>query len=127
MHLFKAFVSGTVVPTIIIPIAILAALRSGNEAVLQIPLLHLIPVIWGLWNVFYLAVLKNVLPKDENTQIAIAGALLGLLIALWGVFVAQIPGKLHLEHLKWIPLIAAPVLYAILWRFIVKPLNRIFL
>lgn len=126
MHHFKAFVAGTVVPTIILPVAVFVLLRTGNESLLQVPLLHFLPLIWGLWNAFYLAVLRNFLPKDENTQIAIAGAILGLLVALWGVFVSQIPGKLHLDHLKWLPLIGASIVYAVVWRFIVKPLNRIF-
>ncbi|CRX38277.1 hypothetical protein [Estrella lausannensis] len=127
MHYFKAFVAGTVVPTLMLPIATLFLIRSGNEHLLQIPLLHLLPLIWGLWNVFYLAALKKILPKDENTQIAAAGALLGLIVALFAVFEAQIPGKLHAEHLKWVPLIGGPLIYAIVWRFIVKPLNRVFL
>lgn len=125
MNLFRAFIAGTVVPTIILPIALLLAIKAGKSPLLQEPLLHFIPLIWGVWNLLYIAICKNILPGGETVRYALAGAILGLLIALAGVFLLDIPQVAGIEQYRLYLLFIAPICYAILWAFIVRPLNRL--
>jgi hypothetical protein len=121
MEYFRAFIAGTVVPTIILPFAVCAAHYSGNTQILQIPFFHWLPVIWGLWNALYIYALKN------YVNYALAGAILGLLVAVYAIFWLDVPGILGIGSYRFVPLVAAPILYAIVWHFLVKPLNHMLL
>jgi len=126
MNHIKAFISGLVVPSIILPLVVVIAMETGKGQVLTHPFIHFIPWIWGIWNVLYFAFFKDFLPKNLEASLLITGAVLGLLIAIYGVFVLNIPSAVGLPPpLHDIPLIAAPILYAILWRYVVHPINQL--
>ncbi|HRD54818.1 MAG TPA: hypothetical protein PLC42_00300 [Parachlamydiaceae bacterium] len=126
MRWLKAFIAGIVVPTIILPIVLLIALYLGKSQILSVAFLHFIPVIWGIWNILYFAFFKNILPEDQNKRLYITGAVLGFLIAVYAIFWLDVPHLINLpESLRYAPLVLAPILYGILWRFLVKDLNEI--
>ena len=124
MNYLKAFIAGITLPSVLVPIFLCIAHWMGKTQVLTVPFLHLIPVLWVVWNVIYFAGLKEVLPKDRNINLLLIGGILGLLIAAYGVFWLKIPLLLGLSpSFFYLPLILAPILYALLWRYIVAPLN----
>lgn len=126
MKWLKAFIAGIVVPSIILPILVLILNYLGKTQVLTHPFLHFIPVIWGLWNIFYFLYLKNVLPENQDTRLLITGAILGFLITFYGIFWLNIPQLIGLpDQIRYLPLIVGPLLYAVLWRYLVKDLNNI--
>ena len=121
--LLKAFIAGLVLPSVILPLLLCAALHLGKPEVLTIPFLHFIPLIWGMWNLLYFAVFKH-FSSNVNGRLLLTGAVLGLLIAVYGVFKLEIPTLVGFpEGLYYLPLIVGPILYALLWRYILKPLN----
>lgn len=126
MIYLKAFIAGIVVPSIILPILLFIAFYSGHPQILTIPFLHLIPILWGVWNILYFAIFKQFLPGNITVRYLITGAVLGLIVALIGVFWLDIPTILGFpERYQYWPLILGPILYAILWWLFVKPLNAI--
>lgn len=126
MNYFRAFVAGLVVPTIIIPFGMIALSYLGKQQVVTHPFMHLLPIIWGIWNVLYFLVFKWIFyPLSVDTRLYIVGALLGLLVAVAAIFWVHLPEEMGLTHyLRYAPLVAAPVVYAIVWRYLVKPLNE---
>lgn len=126
MNLVKAFVAGVAVPSILLPFLLWGALAFGKPQVLSIAFLHFIPLIWGVWNILYIAVFKRVFPGDANTRLQVAGGVLGLLLAIYAIFHAELPSLLGFSGwLYYLPLIAAPIVYAIIWRYLIKPLNTL--
>lgn len=127
MKLLKAFIAGIVVPSIILPIILTILLLLGRKDLLSIPFLHFIPIIWGFWNMFYFAFLKYALiDRTQNQRLFMSGAILGLLIALFGTFFFDIPERIGLiGWFKYLPILLAPILYGIFFRFLVKDLNHI--
>jgi len=124
MNHLRAFVAAITVPSVILPILLCIALAAGKPDILTVPFLHFIPVIWGIWNIIYFSYLRDVLPKDQQVRLFITGGILGLLVAIYGVFFTPLPTVMGFsESIKYFPLIVAPILYAILWRYLVKPLN----
>lgn len=126
MNYVKAFMAGVALPSLILPIILGIMLLLGKPQAFAIPLPHFIPPLWGFWNILYFVVFKKIFPKDINTSYLLTGAILGLLVASYGVFYSHIPTLLGWpESLHFLPLVIGPLLYAILWRFIVKPLNNL--
>lgn len=124
MKYIRAFISGMVLPSIFLPFALLTITLMGKNDILNIKFIHVIPLIWGIWNVFYFATLKEFLPKNLDLRLFLTGAILGLLVAFYGVFILHLPSLIGLrENVYYAPLLVLPILYGILWRFIVKPLN----
>lgn len=124
MQSFKAFVAGLVVPSIILPVLLCIAIGLGKPQILNIAFIHFIPIVWGIWNVLYFAVFKKILKCNLSCRLLLTGAILGLLVATYAVFWLQVPAIIGLpSSLFYLPLIGAPILYAILWRLCVKPLN----
>jgi len=126
MNLIKAFVAGIVVPSILLPFMMLGALAFGKPQVLTLVFLHFIPLVWGIWNVLYIAFFKRLFPGDANTRLQVAGGVLGLLVAIYAIFHLELPSLLGFSGwFYYVPLIAAPIVYAIVWRYLVKPLNTL--
>jgi hypothetical protein len=124
MTYIKAFIAGMILPSLILPFGLLAMLMIGKNEILGMPSIHAIPLVWGAWNVLYFAFLRKLLPENLDLRLFITGALLGLLVAIYGVFVLKLPSIIGLPgNVYYGPLFALPILYGILWRFIVKPLN----
>lgn len=122
MDHFKAFIAGIVVPSIILPFGLYFAASHGNHQVLGLTSLHFLPLVWGLWNVLYFAFFKNFF-KDQNIRLLVTGAVLGFLVAAYAVYHLHIGAVLGHPQLHYLPLVVAPIVYALLWRFAVKPVN----
>lgn len=126
MDSLRAFIAGVVFPSVVLPIGMFILSHFGITQILDIPILHLLPLAWGVWNIFYFAFLKKYLPKEIDLRLFINGAILGLIVALFGVFCLKLPEILGFSNtFYYAPLIGLPILYGIVWRFIVKPLNHI--
>ncbi len=124
MNYIKAFISGVIFPSVILPFVLLYASIKGDHNILSISSLHIVPLVWGLWNVLYFAFFKNALHASENIRLLITGAVLGFILAAYAVFWLDLPTVLGIPtQIHCLPLFAAPIVYALAWRFIVKPLN----
>lgn len=122
----KAFISGMLIPSILVPILLLIASIFSNPAVLTIKSLHFIPILWGIWNILYFSTFRNILPGTENIKIFITGAVLGLIVAGIGIHWLHLPAILGMPgFLQYMPWFGAPILYGLLWLFGVKPLNKV--
>lgn len=125
MNLVRAFISGIALPSVLIPIFFYFSVHINKE-MLEIPFIHIIPILWGFWNVLYFAIFKSFFPGDEDLKIIISGALLGFIIAIILIFWYHVPERLGLSgNTIYFPLLVAPILYAIIWRLVVKPLNKL--
>jgi hypothetical protein len=126
MRYLRALIAGVFLPSLILPFILIFAFSYGKPEVSQIESLHFIPLLWGFWNILYLALFKEIFPGWEWVKMLLAGALLGLLVAIVGVFWLRLPEALGLpRHLQLLPLVGAPIIYAVLWAFILMPLNKI--
>lgn len=126
MRYLKMFIAGLAFPSTLLPFLLLAAWNAGNTQMFTVPFLHFIPIAWGIWNVLYFVVFTKILPWNRTIKLLVTGAALGLLIALYGVFVADIPHLMGVvKPLAYLPLIVAPIIYALFWLFIVNPLNHL--
>jgi hypothetical protein len=126
MEHLRAFIAGIALPSVLVPILMYIALAVGKPQLLSVPFIHVIPLLWGIWNVLYFAFFKRFFPRDINMRLLLTGALLGLLVALYGIFWIHLPTILGFPHyLRYMPLIAIPIVYALLWRYVVKPLNGV--
>lgn len=119
----RAFIAGLALPSVVVPIIATTLFSMGKREILTEPFFHVIPLIWGLWNIFYFNTLRNIIPI-KFLRLLITGAILGILIALFGVYWLHVPEKIGVpEQYHYLPLIGAPILYAIVWLFIVSRLN----
>lgn len=126
MNNLRAFIAAIAFPSTILPIFLCLAVYYQREELLSVVFVHIIPLIWGIWNVLYFAVCKEKLPGEENTKLLITGASLGLFVAIIGVFWAGIPSIIGLSgNAEYLPLVGVPIVYALLWKFVVDPLNEI--
>mgnify|MGYP001262277353 CR=1 FL=1 len=126
MRYIKIFIEGIAFPSTILPCLLLIAWYLGKTQIFNIPFLHFIPVIWGIWNILYFSICSKILPGNSTVRLLLTGAFLGFLVAIYGVFVAHIPELLGFQN-SWInlPLLVAPIIYGIFWLFIVNPLNHL--
>ncbi len=126
MKHLRAFIAGMVLPGILFPILLLIAWKMGMTTHPHTHLMFFMPWIWGLWNVFYFSFLKDHLPGNVSVKLLLTGAILGLLVALVAVLWVHIPELVGLpSQLHYAPLLVAPIVYALLWRYVVEPLNGI--
>jgi hypothetical protein len=126
MKYIKIFIAGIAFPSTLLPCLLLIAWILGKIQIFTIPFLHFIPVIWGIWNILYFSLFAKILSGNLIVKLLITGAVLGFLIAIYGIFVAEIPQLVGFSS-SWtyFPLIAAPIVYALFWVFIVNPLNHL--
>lgn len=126
MRYLKAMIAGVFFPSILIPILLFLFSAYGKEEVLKVKFFHIIPLLWGVWNILYFALFKDVFPGTEIVKLLLTGAILGLVVAIIAVFWLRLPEILGLpHHLQLLPLIGAPIAYGVLWALVMKPLNKI--
>lgn len=126
MRSLKMFISGMAFPSFIIPFLLLLAWQTGRSQLLTNPLVHFIPLIWGIWNILYFAFFSKILPGNSRSKLMFTGGILGLLITILGVFWLNIPAQIGLpKSLTYLPLILGPIAYAIFWSLLVGPLNKL--
>lgn len=123
MKVFKEFVAGLIVPSIFVPFGLTLWTYLGHREILNILTLHWLPIIWGVWNVIYFLGLKNILPGSKDDRLFLTGAILGLIIGLVGVFYLGMPEIIGVTY--YLPLIILPIVYGLVWRFLVNPLNNL--
>lgn len=127
----KAFAAGAVFPTAVLPFVYAILFFFGHAGVHSAPLQFMplfLPIIFGLWNVLYFKIGGRCPVKSRSSRMACHGALLGLMAALFGVFLFGIPELIFgiTGGLRFLPLVFVPILYGLIWRFIVGPLNNLF-
>lgn len=125
MKYIKMFIAGIALPSTLVPFLLCLAKYAGKPQLLDIPFLHFIPLLWGVWNILYFTWFDKI-ELRETPRLLLTGAILGLLVASIGVFWLHIQAVLGLPaSLTYLPLIVGPILYAILWLYIVKPINHL--
>lgn len=127
MKYLKAFIAGLALPAALLPVVIFVISLLGKINILEIVPIYVIPWIWGVWNVLYFTIGEKCPIKKPNLRLWITGATLGFLLALVVVFGFKAPALLFglTGYCQYLPLIAIPLVYSILWRFIVKHLNSL--
>lgn len=122
----KMFIAGIALPSTVLPFLLLIASTLGKTQVLNILFLHFIPIIWGVWNILHTEFFLKILPKNPTWGFLISGAVLGFLVAAIGVFGLDLPQYLGFpKAFMYLPLLGAPLVYALLWLVVVYPLNRV--
>jgi len=123
IHL-KRFLVGLALPSVVLPFLLLSVYMANKPAFLGIPFLYFIPMIWGIWNILDHAIFKEISSKDKLLHALIVGAVLGFLVTSIGVYCFDASRLLGLSHtLTYLPLLIGPLFYALLWAFVVRPLN----
>ena len=137
----RAYLAGIFVPTLLLPLMLLAFLivRLGLQAPFPIERglvfpLALISVLWGLWNMLWLASHRR-----TDLSIGVHGLLLPFLLLPAGVLTARCLGLLTLgvAHVTWFQSIRisyalvmvcflfALAGYYLVWKYIVGFVNRV--
>lgn len=125
----KAFVSGLAFPAVFLPLAYTFIFFSEGRA-LPTPLQFIpmyIPIVFGIANMLYVRMSEGVPAANVNVGLWVAGAILGFVVAVVGVFILHVPTLIfvHLRPgLEYVPLIALPIVYGLIFRYIVKWLNK---
>lgn len=129
-YFIKSMLAGMGFPGIALPV-IYTALYLYNPALIQSNPLQFIPmyipILFGITNIIYLKMGHRFFIQDINLRLWATGACLGLIVAIFGVFILKLPALVFgLSHgFQYLPLILLPVIYGALFRYIVKALNQI--
>lgn len=126
----KAFIAGMALPAIFLPLAytILYFYVHGPFAAHALQFIPMfLPLAWGLANAIYIKLQEESSPKGVNSGLIVTGACLGFLVAVFGVFIIHVPSMVfgHASSLQYLPLVLVPIIYAILWRYVVKWINKL--
>jgi hypothetical protein len=126
----RAYMAGIVVPTIVLLIGVTVFCIARYVYDFSVPLERLmifpmavVPNLWGLWNVLFVALR----PRWQH-PIGLHGALLPLLLGPLGFVLASIlnfsiPG--FATHFLPIAAPLALIVYYLAWKYLVGSLNRI--
>jgi len=129
--LIKAFVAGMAFPALFLPLAYTILFFVEPYSLHQHPLQFIpmyLPLVWGIANTVYIKLHDDNQNKGNvNSGLWVTGAILGFLVAVLGVFVIHIPtmifGEMH--GFEFAPLVVLPLVYGLLFRYIVKWLNKL--
>ncbi len=125
----KGFIAGMALPAVILPIIdTLLQLKMPNITKSSVQFLPIyLPIAWGLANVIFLSMHKGSGSKTLNHGLVITGLCLGFLVAVYGVFILNVPTQVFGKgtNIEYAPLILVPIIYAILFRYVVKWLNKL--
>jgi len=136
----RAYLAGVFFTTLILPVMLTAFIVL--RLVLQVPVpierglvfpLALVPLVWGLWNMLWLA-------SHERTHLAVGvhGAILPFLLLPAGAFIAHCSGVVAFgaASVTWFHAVELPyaliavgfcfgvAVYYLVWKYIVGFLNR---
>lgn len=126
----RAYMAGLVVPTLAFPVGVLVFALDRYvyndplpiERVMVFPM-ALVPLLWGLWNVLYIA-------SHSRTHLSIGfhGAILPFLLGPLGIVLTlalhfEIPG--FAAHIFPILAPVAVILYYLIWKYVVHFLNGV--
>lgn len=124
----RAFIAASSFPVILIPFLYLgisitlnpeAGFNFFNEAIA-------VPILFGLINMLFIY-FRDKLSVSPTAKYWIWGAGNGLLFSLLGNFWLHVPEKLFLltGWVQYLTIPGAMILYACIWRFIVRPMNQL--
>lgn len=128
-YFIKIMLAGMGFPSFVLPL-IYTALYSYDPSLIQANPLQFIPMyiplLFGITNIIYIKMGSSHI-KNANHRLWIVGACLGFIVAIVGVFILKLPALVFgLSHgLQYLPLIFLPILYGLLFRYIVKALNKL--
>ncbi len=128
-RLLKAFIAGLTFPAVVLPLVYTMLYFNVRVVYTQhflqfIPLF--LPLTWGIANALFFYMHKGSSPRSTNNGLIVTGACLGFLVAVFGVFIAQVPAMLFGKgNLIFAPLFIVPAIYAFLFRYVVKWLNKL--
>ncbi|MBI4150280.1 hypothetical protein HY488_02655 [Candidatus Woesearchaeota archaeon] len=124
MKYLKAYLAGVAFPATLLPFVYLIVFSVDALAPARTVPFPLIPFFWGLTNMLYFAIGKQWPIKERNTRLWLTGGILGFLAGSLIVFVYKLPAQLGFPTvLYYLPLIGAPLVWGLFWRYIVKYLN----
>lgn len=128
--LVKAFIAGMAFPAFVLPIAYTILYFNLHTTITRHALQFapmFLPLVWGLANALFIKVQEEGSSKKANGGLIITGACLGFLVAVFGIFVAHIPTEIFgsPSNMQYAPLVIVPIIYAIIFRYIVKWLNKL--
>jgi hypothetical protein len=126
----RAYMAGIVVPTIVLVIGVTVFCIARYAYDFSAPLERLmifpmavVPNLWGLWNVLFVAMR----PRWQHS-IGLHGALLPFLLAPLGIFLTHLFGFSIPGFATRIFPIAAPfglIVYYLVWKYVVSFLNTV--
>jgi hypothetical protein len=126
----KSFLAGLAFPAIFIPIiySIFYLLQHSiiyNASIILTAMQ--LPLIFAISNIILIWQQKGNIKRITNKLYYIAGAILGIFMSLHGIFILELPTKIFAISGNWkfIFLIIIPIIYALIFRFIVKQFNAI--
>jgi hypothetical protein len=128
-YFIKAMLAGMGFPSLVLPL-IYTVLYIYDPTLIQANPLQFIPmfipIIFGITNVIQLSMDASHV-KNPNTRLWAVGICLGLIVAIIGVFILKLPALVFgLGHgLQYFPLIFLPILYGVIFRYIVKSFNTL--
>ena len=83
------------------------------------------PIILGVVNMLHVFLLQKWPPKDVNKRLWLIGIVLGIALVLPANFISNSPERLFgVPSPQILTIIAAPIVYGAIFRYIVKYLNR---
>jgi len=127
----KAFIIGSSFPVIIWPFLYLGIAKYINtESSFTYSLVPItLPIVFGIVNVLQLHLRPLSGKINRTTHYWLVGGLYGLGLSLYGNFIAHVPVNLFGlpdTAIQYTTIPLAIILYALVWRFIVKHLNHLF-
>ncbi|PCI21375.1 hypothetical protein COB64_00640 [Candidatus Wolfebacteria bacterium] len=123
----RAFVAGSAFPIMLAVVFVyfLGMLALGfGEGIDKIEFLRL-PIILGVVNILHIGLLQKWPAKNLNKRLWLVGILLGIALVLPANFISDTTEKLFgLPGPQILTIIAAPIAYGAIFRYILKYLNR---
>jgi len=122
----KAFIAGSAFPTILSPMLYLGIPTILFPQVEFSYFEHIltIAILIGLLNVLFTKI-KHTLPFGPKGRYLFFGALHGFVFTMFGNFYSHIPTELYLleRPIAFLTIPIATVLYACIWRYIIRNVN----
>ena len=130
MNHSRAFIAGLAFPAVLLPVVYLILNQTGLMVAISLPLQFqplFLPIIFGFWNVLYFAIGRRNPVKAKNSRLWVTGIILGLIMASFVVFVSELPELIFgiTGGSPYLPLIIAPVIYGLIWRYVVNSINNL--
>lgn len=125
MKYIKAFIAGLALPATVLPVVYLI-LYLNIGAVRNLPLQFIplyMPLVWGVWNIGYFYLADKYPVKDRNKRYFLIGCPLGLIWALFAVFILELPELFGIPISKYVFIFIVPLFFGLIWMTAVKYFN----